>query len=363
MRYGLVMLAVFVALVVAGAGSGFPVGASGAPTYCCVSYVTVANAFDGNASTYWQGAYNQADPSAATPFDVTSWRLIYTYTAAKTITHVTVTYAADARFIATNARVDCSIDGTTWTPIGSIPTGQSSSVTVSASCLAVSVYMEAPTSGMSPAVSEIAITATDAPPPPPPPAPTFSTATSLVAVGDSITAGSYAPNPYTADLPIWKQLTYFNAGVSGNKTGNMVDRFSDVLATGGQIVVIMGGTNDCQFAVPVATIVANLASMVDQAVAANRLPVLVGPIPRTDQHDANGGDHHACLLALRVAISSYAAAHSITFVDPWTTFESPASSGLLDPALTPDGTHPNGRGAFVLARLIAHAFGWGFSSD
>jgi lysophospholipase L1-like esterase len=341
-------------LLLFGGGSAFatsPLGASGGPSY---GGTVPSAAFDGNHSTYWQGAYNAENTNATSPFDVTSWRLTYGYSQPMVVSGVTVAYATDSRFIARNAHVDCSTDGDTWTQLAAVPGGQQTATATFAgtSCQWVSLYMEAPGTGYTPAVAEMTITA----------APTLATATSLVAVGDSITAGSYAPNSYVADLPIWREITYYNQGVSGNTTGQMLARFSTVLGTGGQVVVIMGGTNDCQFGTATSTTVANIDAMVSQAINAGRLPVIVGPIPRNGLTDA-GVSFAPCLTALRSALQVEAVQRGVVFADPWPAFENPVGSGHLDDALTEDGIHPNARGAFELARVVAHAAGWGFSGD
>src|SRR5207237_5643897 len=99
----------------------------------------------------------------------------------------------------------------------------------------------------------------------------------LVAVGDSITQGQYAPFSWVSLLPIWKKVASVNQGISGQTTVTMRERFPDALATGAKIVVLMGGTNDLAYHLPVRTTLANIAAMAGEAQALKRRFVLVGP--------------------------------------------------------------------------------------
>lgn len=338
-------------------------GVYGGPTY--TPNDPPANAFDGSESTYWQGSYNTDNSDAPTPFTNTSWTLGYGYSSLQTISGVEVDYAVDSRFVATDAQVECSTDGSTWTTLATLPAGQNPYVAVNAECQWVQIVMGAPGTGYSPAIWEVNISATpySGPPPPPPPLPDPTTASSFVSLGDSITAGSYAPVPYTTLLPIFRELPPFmNKGVSGNDTEQMLARMSDVLTTSAQVVILMGGTNDCQFGWPTSRSMAAIGSIVQQTEAAGKAIVLVGPIPRNELTDA-GAAFTPCLLALRAAMSAYATANNLVFADPWAVFEDPPGSGTLNSSLTEDGTHPNERGAYVLAKVIATALGWGFPND
>lgn len=183
-------------------------------------------------------------------------------------------------------------------------------------------------------------------------------ASSLVAVGDSITAGSRAPIAWPALVSVWREMPVYNQGVAGNTTAQMLARFGDVLATGGQTVAIMGGTNDCKLGWPTSQSVGNVDAMVAQAQGAGRAVVLVGPLPRANTTSA-GLPFAPCLLSLRAGLRGYAKSHRLAFVDPWALF-----GGLnIKLELYEDGTHPDARGAFLLARLFAQTLGWGFPGD
>lgn len=345
-------LAVAIVSLSAASATGDPAGPSGGPSY--VAYTTPAQAFDGNPDTYWQGSYNtDLSGTYSVPPPTATWKLVYGYSSARHISRVEVDYAVDDRFIASNAHVDCSTDGTTWATLAPLPPGQTPAANVSASCQAVRVTMGPQGNGYSPAVAEVTIASSTSAPPTPP---RFLNPTAVAAIGDSITLGQYSPISWPSELPIWLPVPVTNVGISGNTTEQMLGRFTDATSIGAQMIVIMGGTNDCQFGWPTTRSMAAIESMASQAIDAGSEPVLVGPLPR-DNVPA------PCLLSLRAAISAYASTAGLRFVDPWATFELPAGSGQIDPTLTVDGVHPSARGAFVLARVIAHTLGWGYTGD
>ena len=175
----------------------------------------------------------------------------------------------------------------------------------------------------------------------------------IAAVGDSITAGYLAPVSWPSLLRKWDRARVTDLGQPGWATATMVEHFGDALASGAEVITIMGGTNDCAYGVPVDQAVANVASMVGAARTAGRRPVVIGPLPRAG-NDSTGAPSNICLLSLRAAESAYASANRVTFVDPWAAF----SGSKAFQTLYVDGTHPNARGALVLARVVARSLGW-----
>ena len=168
----------------------------------------------------------------------------------------------------------------------------------------------------------------------------------VAAVGDSITAGYLAPVSWPTVVTQWDNATVTNLGHPGWATATMLEHFGDAIASGAQVITIMGGTNDCGYGVPVSQAVANIASMATAAEQAGRRPVLISPLPRA-------GDD-TCLLALRASESAYASANGLTFIDPWAAFSVPDAFQTL----YVDGTHPNASGAFLLGKLVAQSLGW-----
>jgi lysophospholipase L1-like esterase len=176
---------------------------------------------------------------------------------------------------------------------------------------------------------------------------------SIVAVGDSITSGVSCPSWLTY-MPIWRNVTYVNKGVDGNTTSQMLARMTDVLATNADAVLIFGGTNDVAYSVPIATTAANLDAMVVAVRAAGKVPILVGPMPRP-------GVSVTAMQAVRTTVRDLAATADVRYIDPWPAFDD--GTGQMVASLQLEGAHPNHRGAFVLAREIAHGMGWGFLGD
>ncbi|NNF34681.1 MAG: hypothetical protein HKN68_11255 [Saprospiraceae bacterium] len=84
----------------------------------------------------------------------------------------------------------------------------------------------------------------------------------IVCMGDSLTEG-YGIQPLT-DWPtlLGQHCKVINAGISGDTTAGMLSRFHPmVIEEQPNYVIIMGGTNDCSFNLPVDTIVSNIMAM------------------------------------------------------------------------------------------------------
>jgi lysophospholipase L1-like esterase len=101
---------------------------------------------------------------------------------------------------------------------------------------------------------------------------------SVVMFGDSITQG------WSQQVPtFFEGKPYVNKGISGNTTGQMLQRFNaDVLGPAPRVVVILGGINDLASgtdAKTVASIEANMASMIDQAKKKNIRVIVASILP------------------------------------------------------------------------------------
>lgn len=114
-------------------------------------------------------------------------------------------------------------------------------------------------------------TETAAPAPPPATAPVLNGP--VVFVGDSLTE-FWETGPFTVPDPKLSQLVpgEINAGASGDRTDQMLARFSTVLEKHPSVVVILGGTNDIrQVEFPTTD---NIAAMADRAAASGARVIL-----------------------------------------------------------------------------------------
>ncbi|MFN2442121.1 MAG: arylesterase [Thermoanaerobaculia bacterium] len=167
-----------------------------------------------------------------------------------------------------------------------------------------------------------------------------SRGTSVVAFGDSLTAGVGAsaesswPSRVAADLAI----PIVNAGVSGDTSQGALARLDDDVLTSDPRIVIVGlGGNDFLQNVPLATTEANLREIVRRIEDAGAMVVLLGfRFPslkaRYDEMYERIAEEEKCLLVDDVL------------------------DGILsDPALRSDPIHPNARGYAVMAERIAES--------
>jgi lysophospholipase L1-like esterase len=101
---------------------------------------------------------------------------------------------------------------------------------------------------------------------------------SVVMFGDSITQGWSQQAP-----AFFEGRPYANKGISGNTTGQMLQRFkADVLSQTPAVVVILGGINDLASgtdAKTVAAIESNMSAMIDQARKSRIRVVLASILP------------------------------------------------------------------------------------
>jgi acyl-CoA thioesterase I len=94
-----------------------------------------------------------------------------------------------------------------------------------------------------------------------------STGTTVVCFGDSLTAGYGATSGH--DYPSYLRekinLPVINAGISGNKTGDALQRLDrDVLSHNPKLVIIILGANDSFQQVPEAETVANMEKIIER---------------------------------------------------------------------------------------------------
>jgi lysophospholipase L1-like esterase len=155
-----------------------------------------------------------------------------------------------------------------------------------------------------------------------------------VFVGDSITANEFsvATQWHTGGI---------NAGVAGNTTQQMIDRFPSVLAYKPSGVVILGGANDINGlagATTAAAIAGRLTSMADAAIASGVQVVMCSILPLGAARAPTAGQLQM-ILDTNTLIKAYVNSHPGTrYADYYTAMVGP--DGLLPGALSLDGLHP-----------------------
>ena len=166
-----------------------------------------------------------------------------------------------------------------------------------------------------------------------------SSGTTLVAFGDSLTAGygAAAGEDYPAYLSGLTKATIVNAGVSGDTTEGALARVDrDVLVHNPRIVIVGLGGNDFLRGVPIATTEVTLRAVVRQIQGAGAMVVLLGfrfPTLRGGNYEAmyeKIAEEEGCVLVPDLL------------------------DGILaDPALKSDSIHPNGRGYQLMAERVS----------
>jgi acyl-CoA thioesterase-1 len=165
-----------------------------------------------------------------------------------------------------------------------------------------------------------------------------SRGSSIIAFGDSLTAGygASAGEAYPSRLSTMIGAPVLNAGVSGDTTEAALARIdADVLARDPRIVIVGLGGNDYLRGVPISSTEANVRTIVHKIQGAGAMAVLLGfrfPSLNANYEKMYEGvaRDERCLLV----------AHLLAGI-------------LTDPSLKSDEIHPNARGYQLMAERIS----------
>ncbi len=173
---------------------------------------------------------------------------------------------------------------------------------------------------------------------------------SIICPDNATITGGYPPRlrPRLAARGI--DAVFSNFGECGEQTSAGVTRIDGVLATGGDVIIIMEGTNDVSRRVGFETTVFNLNVMAQKAEAAGIEPVLSSIVPRGPDAntDTNNGKTYTIGNELRID----AAENDWAFADPFDAlFSNPDFFDLY----YFDQLHPNPTGYGVVAESMVDA--------
>ncbi len=187
----------------------------------------------------------------------------------------------------------------------------------------------------------------------------------VLAFGDSITVGHgdggvlcpdpSSPGGYPPRLQLGLAVRgidamVLNYGACGERTDSGVTRIDGVLGAGGDVIVLMEGTNDVSARLSFETTVFNLNEMANKAVLAGVEPVLASIVPRGPDSgtDTNNGKTFTIGNELRID----AAENDWAFADPFTAlFTQPSFFELY----YFDQLHPNSAGYDIIAESMVAA--------
>jgi lysophospholipase L1-like esterase len=145
-----------------------------------------------------------------------------------------------------------------------------------------------------------------------------------------------------------------NAGVSGNRTDQMLARMSDATAYSPDWCFVQGGINDITYGTTAAQIVTNLKSICSQMAAQGINVVLLTVAPNT-QVAGNSTKVQQINQALREWING-GGGKGIVFVDTYAAMVNPtATTGALATGMSDDSLHPSAKGAKAMGQAIANA--------
>ena len=188
-----------------------------------------------------------------------------------------------------------------------------------------------------------------------------SAQTRYIAFGDSITEGvgddatepGYPPRLQSRLVTAGRDSTVKNEGLAGETTAEGVSRIDSVLASGGDVLLLMEGTNDVSTGLSRETILFNLREIVRKAEAAGLEAVYATLIPRRPDATADAENQ----LTGRVAqeVRDEAGSGQYRLVDPLEVFLGTTrlfEDFYWDDQADPVG-HPNAAGYDLLAGVFA----------
>jgi len=189
----------------------------------------------------------------------------------------------------------------------------------------------------------------------------------IVALGDSLTVGYLSPlnglewppyQPYTRFLEemirnvIVKtcksvRLQVINKGLNGDLTESMLSRiYQDVLQLNPSHVVILGGTNDIGWSIPVTEIYSNLEGMYDKVIR-HGIRLIACAVPSILGYDSLIPPR----MRLNGMIRSYCEAKGAKYIDLFSATADTATQ-RLSPEYSNDGLHLSAKGYRKIAETI-----------
>jgi lysophospholipase L1-like esterase len=183
--------------------------------------------------------------------------------------------------------------------------------------------------------------------------------TIYVAFGDSITEGTgdeegggYPPRLEALLIARGRNADVRNRGVAGETTVDGLARIDSVLAQGGDVFLLMEGTNDIPHNVSVETIAFNLDEMAERAESAGMDVIVATVIPRSPT--ANVDRENIITQQLAETIRDLAGTTERELADPFEEFITTPNYYQEFYSKDPDDPvgHPNARGYDKLARVF-----------
>ena len=188
--------------------------------------------------------------------------------------------------------------------------------------------------------------------------------TRYVAFGDSITEGNVGDDPSRSELGYPPRLEALlagagtaaevvNRGVGGEKTYQGITRIDSVLAEGGDILLLMEGTNDISQDISRQTTLHNLREMARKAEEAGFAVIHATCIPRYPEARKDPGNLDQ--QAMNEGIRDIAGSRGRELADPFEVFgrEPDLFDRFYAPAVPQDPVgHPNPAGYDLLARTF-----------
>jgi len=180
----------------------------------------------------------------------------------------------------------------------------------------------------------------------------------VIAFGDSLTVGFQSPtfnHPWYQETPyvqffnekLYQKAYFILKGINGETTDAMVKRFErDVIKNNPDFVIILGGTNDVGWGIPLEKVIKNLVFMYKNSISAGIIPVGI-TVPSIRGFD----NLISPRLYLNERIKKHCSSLHIPCIDLFTATVEPGSLRLAT-EYSNDGLHLSTEGYKLLAELL-----------
>jgi len=169
----------------------------------------------------------------------------------------------------------------------------------------------------------------------------------IVCIGDSITQGYNICTDKSWPAILGKNYDVINKGISGDTTAGMLARFiRDVVDEAPSHIIIMGGTNDLYFDIPMSLILSHIVAMTRQA-RYHDIKIIIGMPPLSYNKNKSfelyldGDIHGQKIIEYREKLKTLSAFEMHSYID--------FNEGLSASHFLEDGLHPSEQGHSIMA--------------
>ena len=182
-----------------------------------------------------------------------------------------------------------------------------------------------------------------------------------VFAGDSITNGASSSNITVDSYRVLTcnfvgshkvSPTSINAGVPGDRSDQLLNRLSSIMALGPEAAFVLIGTNDANQLVPLTTFQNNIMTIASR-IKSYGIPLVIGTVPPRDS--ATSAAIHLLIAQYNIWLRLWAPRNGIKLVDVNAALTDKTTGYFSATYANADGIHPNDAGHIEIAKALTSA--------